>query len=51
MSVLSRVRRFISPGDEPAVVVECRQCGTTLEASRDRCPECGSDDVVATVID
>lgn len=26
---------------------ECEDCGALLEADRERCPECGSDDVVA----
>lgn len=27
------------------VVVECRRCGTTLEADVDNCPHCGDADV------
>jgi rubrerythrin len=25
---------------------ECRQCGTTVDADTDTCPECGSTDIV-----
>lgn len=33
-------------GDEsPDVVVECRRCGTTLDASAETCPVCDSGDV------
>jgi rubrerythrin len=28
------------------VVYECRNCGTTLDAGDDSCPECDSEDVV-----
>ena len=25
--------------------VECRQCGTTIDASDNRCPQCGSTEI------
>jgi uncharacterized OB-fold protein len=30
------------PGDRTVVVVECRQCGTTVDPATDQCPECGA---------
>lgn len=50
MSILSRVRQVVTTSEEPDVVIECRQCGTTLDTAPDRCPACGSGDIVATAI-
>jgi ribosomal protein L37E len=43
MSVRTVLTRLL-PGDEPEVVVECRQCGETLELEADRCSGCGSNE-------
>mgnify|MGYP006288240493 FL=1 len=50
MSVFSQVRQVMTGGDEESVVIECRQCGTTLDTMTKRCPECGRDDVVTITI-
>lgn len=44
MSLSTAVRRWLS--DEDALVYECRNCGTTLEATADQCPTCGSTEIV-----
>jgi rubrerythrin len=30
---------------ESATVIECRHCGTTLDAADEQCPVCGGDHV------
>lgn len=43
MSIRSALSRLLS-ADGPEVVVECRQCGTTVGPETDACPECGQTD-------
>lgn len=31
---------------DPTVIVECRQCGTSLDESDDGCPYCGKSETV-----
>jgi len=33
------------PGDRTVVVVECRQCGATVDPAADQCPECGAIEI------
>jgi uncharacterized OB-fold protein len=33
------------PGDGTVVVVECRQCGTTVDPATDQCPMCGATEL------
>lgn len=33
------------PGDGTVVVVECRQCGATVDPETDQCPECGATEI------
>lgn len=33
------------PGDGTIVVVECRQCGNSVEPGTDQCPECGASEI------
>ena len=42
MSVIQAVRTLLDRG--PSVVIECRNCGTTLEAEGEPCPACGGAD-------
>jgi len=44
MSVRTVLTRLLST-DTPTVVVECRQCGTTLSPDTDECAACGSTDI------
>ena len=44
MSLSTAVRRWLT--DEDALVYECRNCGTTLEATDQQCPICGSTEIV-----
>lgn len=39
-TVLRRLR------DDATVIHECRNCGTTLSAVDEQCPDCGNDEVV-----
>lgn len=42
MSVIQTVRTLLDRG--PSVVVECRNCGTTLDTEAESCPCCGEAD-------
>lgn len=42
--VLRRLKKALL-GDDERVVYECRQCGRSLDADRDRCPNCGASEV------
>ena len=33
------------PGEGTVVVVECRQCGTTVNPATDQCPECEATEI------
>ena len=44
MSFSTAMRWWLT--DEDALVYECRNCGTTLEATDQRCPTCGSTEIV-----
>lgn len=48
VSPVQRLRHWLA---DESHLYECRDCGTTLEASRDTCPVCGSDDVVSYEIE
>ncbi len=43
MSLSTAVRRWLT--DEDGLVYECRHCGTTLEATDQQCPTCGSTEI------
>ena len=45
MSALSRLKQALSAQPETTTVVECRHCGTPLQADADICDECGSEEV------
>lgn len=47
---LRSVLTGLLPGDTTEVVIECRQCGTTVEAETDTCPECGATEFSRYVI-
>jgi len=47
---LRSVLTGLLPGDTTEVVIECRQCGTTVEAETDTCPECGATEFSRHVI-
>jgi uncharacterized OB-fold protein len=42
MSLLQRFKRRRS---RPAVIVECRRCGTTVEPETTTCPTCSASDI------
>ena len=44
MSLSAAVRRWLT--DEDGLVYECRNCGTTLEATDQQCSTCGSTEIV-----
>ena len=44
MSALSRLKQVLSV-QSGTTVVECRHCGTPLQADADTCQECGSDEI------
>jgi rubrerythrin len=43
MLLTDMVRGWLA--DDEAVVYECRHCGTTLMAAKQRCPTCGSTEI------
>lgn len=43
MPALRKLLRHVF--DSETLRYECRNCGTTLEAKQDRCPECGAEDI------
>lgn len=43
MRILTAVKQRFS--DDPAVIYECRNCGTVLETNERICPSCGSIEV------
>jgi rubrerythrin len=49
MGLRSALSGFL-PGDTTEEVVECRQCGTTIETETDACPECGGTEFSRYVI-
>lgn len=44
MSFFDTVRDHLS--DSEPVVWECRNCGTSVESDTERCPGCGSEEIV-----
>lgn len=42
--MIYKLKRFLSDADSSEVLVECRQCGATLDGEGDPCPECGSSE-------
>jgi len=47
---LRSVLTGLLPGDTTEEVVECRQCGTTVETETGACPECGATEFSRYVI-
>ncbi len=45
MSVRTVITRLL-PGDGTVVVVECRNCGATVESETEECPDCGTSEFV-----
>ncbi|WP_435158176.1 zinc ribbon domain-containing protein [Haladaptatus sp. DFWS20] len=45
MSLSAKVRRWLS--DDETIMYECRDCGTTLLSTRQRCPNCGSTEIAS----
>jgi rubrerythrin len=43
MPALTKLLRHVF--DSGTVLYECRNCGTTLEAAQEQCPECGAEDI------
>ncbi|WP_313691869.1 zinc ribbon domain-containing protein [Halorarum halobium] len=46
MSVLQRLRDVLVPDTERGIVYECANCGHVVEEPRERCPECGSTEII-----
>lgn len=46
MSMLGRMVGTLRANPKENLFCECRQCGTTLDATDLTCPECGSGDIV-----
>jgi rubrerythrin len=44
MPLSAKVRRWLF--EEETIVYECRNCGTTLMSDQQRCPTCGSTEIV-----
>jgi len=44
MGLRGAFARLLS-GDGTVVVVECRQCGATVDPATDQCPECGATEI------
>ncbi|SEW31572.1 hypothetical protein [Natrinema salifodinae] len=42
MALTTAVRRWLS---DDSVIYECRNCGTTLESTDQRCRSCGSSEI------
>jgi hypothetical protein len=45
MSVREVLKRLL-PGDGIEVVVECCQCGTSIDSNAEECLDCGSEEIV-----
>jgi len=45
MKALARLKRVFSVRPATTTVVECRHCGTPLQADADSCRECGSAEI------
>ncbi|SEW10599.1 hypothetical protein [Halobacterium jilantaiense] len=45
MNALARLKRAFSVQSETTTVVECRHCGTPLQADAESCQECGSSEI------
>ena len=47
MALVDRIEECLSgsEADGGGVVYECTSCGTTFDAAREECPECGGTDV------
>jgi rubrerythrin len=45
MGLLRRLRRAVE--GEPSTRWECRNCGKTLSADADECPNCGAEDIAS----
>jgi rubrerythrin len=45
MSVRTVITRLL-PGDGTEVIIECRNCGTTVERETEECPDCGASEFV-----
>ena len=46
MGLLSTVKDMLVPDTDPGVVYECTNCGYDFDEARERCPECGSTEIV-----
>jgi len=45
MSVRTAIAGLL-PGDKTEVVIECRNCGTTVDPETEECPDCGGTEFV-----
>jgi len=41
-----KVLTWLRPGNGPKVVIECRNCGTTIEPRTEDCPDCGQQEFI-----
>lgn len=46
MAPLKPLFRRLFESDSERVVLECRDCGTSVETDEEPCPSCGSDNIV-----
>ncbi|WP_227355092.1 hypothetical protein [Haladaptatus salinisoli] len=48
MSIIDRLQRRLGGDDDedPRPTYVCTGCGKAFDADRDRCPDCGSENVV-----
>lgn len=44
--MIRAIKQLIGTDERTDVVLECRDCGTSLGTESEHCPECGSDAVV-----
>jgi ribosomal protein L37E len=45
--MIDELRGYVARSGGSETVVECRRCGTSLDANAETCEECGSDEIVA----
>lgn len=45
MSIFGTLKDMLVPDTDRGVVYRCAECGETFETARERCPDCGSEEI------